>query len=420
MRETLDVLFRRQPAANLTEPQVQVKRALILSGGGARAAYQIGVLKAVAEILPANHPNPFPIICGTSAGAINALTLACHTGNFREAVSDLEAIWHQLTPEHVYRADTWSLVKGGGRLLTSLFNQGVGLKRPVALLDNSPLRKLLERTIAFGEIEAAIQAGNLEAVCVTAMGYSSGQSVSFFQAAAHLKPWQRHNRIGSNCILDINHLMASSAIPTVFPTVPINREYFGDGALRQLAPISPALHLGAERVFVIGVSSNRNPVHWVKRRRTRHSPSLAQIMGHLLNSAFIDSLEGDIEHLDRINTLLKLIPESQRAEAGLPLRPVDSLVISPTEELDKIAGRNVRYLPRTLRFLMRTVGATASGGGATAASYLLFAPSFCRTLIDLGYKDAMWERAGIDAFFQLAPGERPTQQTKTNHSIPVS
>ena len=401
MRETLDVLFRRQPTSGLTKPKAEVKRALILSGGGARAAYQIGVLKALADILPTGHPNPFPIICGTSAGAINALSLACHAGDFKEAVYDLEALWRQLTPEQIYRADLWSLTKGGGRLLTSLFNEGVGRKYPVALLDNTPLKELLKRTIAFDNIDIAISQGNLEAVSVTAMGYSSGQSVSFFQAAEHLKPWRRHNRIGNNCKLGIEHLMASSAIPTIFPTVPINREYFGDGALRQLAPISSALHRGAERVFVIGVSGNRNPAHWDKRRRTRHSPSMAQIMGQLLNSAFIDSLEGDIEHLDRINSLLKLIPEAQRAASGNPLRPVESLVISPTEELDKIAGRKIRYLPRALRFFMRAVGATASGGGATAASYLLFAPAFCNALIDLGYKDTMWERQNIDKFFQI-------------------
>ncbi|MFT6916692.1 MAG: NTE family protein [Motiliproteus sp.] len=414
MRETLDVLFRRKPAENLMVSPAPVKRALILSGGGARAAYQVGVLKAIADILPADHPNPFPIICGTSAGAINALALACHTGNFREAVYDLEALWRHLTPEQVYRADLWSLLQGGGRLLRSLFNQGVGLKHPVALLDNSPLRKLLEMSISFDAIETAIAEGNLEAVSVTAMGYSSGQSVSFFQAAQHQETWRRHNRIGSKCKLGIDHLMASSAIPTIFPTVRINREYFGDGALRQLAPISPALHLGAERVFVIGVSGNRNPELWTKRRRTRHSPSIAQIMGHLLNSAFVDSLEGDIEHLDRINELLRLIPESQRAAAGMPLKPVDSLVISPSEEIDKIAGRNIRYLPRTLRYFMRAIGATASGGGATAASYLLFSPPFSKTLIDLGYKDAMWERAGIDAFFQPAPGEPLLQQNHSN------
>ena len=416
MRETLDVLLRRRPAANADAQQAPLKRALILSGGGARAAYQVGVLKAVAEILPPQHPNPFPVICGTSAGAINALALAAHAGNFAEAVDDLERIWRGLQPEHIYRADLWSLIKGVARLLASLFNEGVGRSRPVALLDNQPLQQLIARTIAFDQIDLSISNNNLEAVCVTAMGYSSGHSVSFYQGAKHIQPWQRHRRIGTRCQLGSEHLMASSAIPTIFPTVHINREYFGDGALRQLAPISPALHLGAERVFVVGVSGNRNPVHWGKRPRTRHSPSMAQIMGHLLASAFIDSLEGDIEHLERINQLLQLIEPEQRAAAGLPLRPVDSLIISPTEELDKLAGRKIRYLPKTLRFFMRAVGATAKGGGATAASYLLFAPPFCNALIDLGYKDAMWERNSIEAFFSApkpSPVEAPSPSQAT-------
>lgn len=250
MKETLDVLFRRQTAANVAEPPKPVKRALILSGGGARAAYQVGVLKAIAEILPAGHHNPFPIICGTSAGAINALTLACHAGNFRETVSNLEAIWRQLTPEQIYRSDLWSLLKGGGRLVASLLNEGVGRNRPVSLLDNTPMQQLIERSVNFSQIDHSIEQGYLEAVCVTAMGYSSGQSVSFFQGGDHLKSWHRHRRIGSRCQLSLKHLMASAAIPTIFPTVHINREYFGDGALRQLAPISPALHLGAHRVLL--------------------------------------------------------------------------------------------------------------------------------------------------------------------------
>jgi len=186
----------------------------------------------------------------------------------------------------------------------------------------------------------------------------------------------------------------------VFPTVKINREYFGDGAMRQLAPISPALHLGADRVFVIGVSGNRNPAHWAKRRaRPRHSPSMAQIIGHMFNSAFIDSLEGDIEHLERINYLLERIEEPVITNSGAVLKPVECLVISPSKELDKIAGRKVRYLPKPMRFFMGATGATARGGGAAAASYLLFAKPFCDELIDLGYQDAMWEKDAIQQFF---------------------
>lgn len=378
-----------------------MKNALILSGGGARAAYQVGVLKALSEILPETAHNPFPIICGTSAGAINALALATHAGSFKEAVHDLTSIWSGLSIDHIYRNEWLDLFKGIGKLLLSMMNEGVGRTRPIALLDNSPLAELIDRTIRFENIDQAIADGDLEAVSVTAMGYSSGESVSFFQGRDEFDGWRRYRRVGSPCKLNVQHLLASSAIPAIFPTVRINREYFGDGALRQLAPISPALHLGADRIFVVGVSSNRNPQHWGKRRPLKHSPSMAQIVGHMFNSAFIDSLEGDIEHLDRVNDLIELIPDKIRQEQGLNLRPVDSLIISPSKELDKIAGRKVRYLPPSMRFFLRAIGATTKGGGATAASYLLFEREFCDELIELGYQDTMWEVDPLKAFFKL-------------------
>lgn len=379
-----------------------MKNALILSGGGARAAYQVGVLTALNEILPSSTHNPFPIICGTSAGAINALALATHTGSFREAVTDLNNIWRNIALEKVFYTGWYPIAKGLARLAFSLFNEGVGRERPVALLDNTPLRDFLLDKIEFSNIDKGIAAGDLEAVCVTAMGYTSGESVSFFQANTAIKSWRRHRRVGVPSILNIDHLMASSAIPTIFPTVKINREYFGDGAMRQLAPISPALHLGADRIFVIGVSGNRNPAHWGKRRaRPRHSPSMAQIIGHMFNSAFIDSLEGDIEHLERVNRLLSYIPDSVKETSGTKLRKVDSLVISPSKELDRIAGRKVRYLPKSLRMFMAATGATTKGGGAATASYLLFVNSFCDELMELGYQDAMWERDNIEQFFAV-------------------
>lgn len=376
-----------------------LKRALVLSGGGARAAYQVGVLQALAEILPASQQNPFPIICGTSAGAINALALASHPGGFHESVAGLVRMWQNISVDQVYKNSLGDILRGVGNLGLSLFNEGSGKKQPLALLDNSPLHQLIHDNIPFNNIAPAIEAGTLDAVCITAMGYSTGESVSFFQGKPELRAWRRYHRTGVATQLDARHLLASSAIPTIFPTVRINREYFGDGALRQLAPISPALHLGADKVFVVGVSGNRNPEHWGKRRPVRHSPSIAQIVGHLFNAAFVDSMESDIEHLDRVNKLLNLVPPDKREIAGLPLRTVESLIISPSQELDKIAGRKIRYLPKTLRWLFSSTGATAKGGGATAASYLLFAPQFCSELIDLGYQDTMWEADTVRAFF---------------------
>lgn len=372
--------------------------ALILSGGGARAAYQVGVLKALVDIVP-NLSNPFPIICGTSAGAINATSIAAYDGHFHDAVDHLANTWQALEIDAVFKTG-WGPLSGSlAKLAFSLFNEGVSRGRPLSLLDNSPLKALLTETIAFPNIARRIERGDLRALCITAMGYTSGDSVSFFQSHAGQTGWRRARRVGTRDQIGVDHLLASSAIPTIFPAVHIGREYFGDGAMRQMAPISPALHLGASRLFVIGVSSNRSPRRLTRRSATaKHSPSMAQIIGQMFNSAFIDALEGDLEHIERVNALLALI-DQERCEKTHHLRFVDTLVISPSRPLDKIAGRLVRNLPPSLRFFLRSTGATTSGGGAAVASYLLFSHEYCKELMELGYQDAMWERASIEDFF---------------------
>ena len=376
-----------------------MKRALILSGGGARAAYQVGVLQALAEILPSDCENPFPIICGTSAGAINAVALASHKGNFKSAVNALTHMWQTLDIGQVYLHGWTDIFKGLAYLGLSLFNEGMGRRRPLSLLDNGPLWNLLGSKIQFENLAHAIDSGKLLAVSISAMGYTSGHSVSFFQGHPDLHGWSRHRRSGVATQLRLEHLLASSAIPTIFPAVRINREYFGDGALRQLAPISPALHLGADALFVVGVSGNRSAARANRRVPHRHSPSMGQIIGHLFNSAFVDALESDLEHMQRMNELLQLIPDEVREKEGIILRPVNNMVISPSYPIDGIAGRNVRYLPRSLRFFMRATGSTAKGGGATAASYLLFSNEFIAELIALGREDTLANSENIQTFF---------------------
>jgi NTE family protein len=388
------------PSINGVKPPLKkTKRALILSGGGARAAYQVGVLQALADILPDDITHPFPIICGTSAGAINALALAAHPGTFKESVNSLASMWRGLSVSDVYLNGWTDILKGMSLVGLSLFNQGIGRQRPLSLLDNSPLWDLLGSRIPFHNIQKAIDAEKLLAVSISAMGYSSGHTVSFFQGHESIEGWSRHRRAGVATELRLEHLIASSAIPTIFPAVRINREYFGDGALRQLAPISPALHLGAESLFLIGVSGNRSTTKIKKRMPTKHSPSMGQIVGHLLNSAFVDSLEGDLEHMELINKLVKLIPDEQRNAPDFNLRAVENMVISPSSPLDAIAGRNVRYLPNSLRFFLRAIGATAKGGGATAASYLLFATEFITDLMELGRQDGLAEAERMREFF---------------------
>ena len=373
---------------------------IILTGGGARAAYQVGVLRAIAELVPRESGNPFPIISGTSAGAINAVALAADAGNFRRSVLRLQAVWKNFRADQVYRADPMGALANSAKWLIAALTGGSG-REPIALLDNSPLRKLLLERVQFDAIQRCIEAGYLYALAITCSGYTSGQSVCFFQGAPGVQPWKRARRIGTPMPIQLEHLLASSALPFIFPPVRIHREFFGDGGMRQLAPLSPALHLGADRILVIAVGRQMNANQTPERVKATHHPTLAQIAGHALNSIFLDSMEVDLERLQRINKTLNLIPPAVLARSGSSLRHVDFMVISPSEEIERIAMRHVQSLPRTLRMLFRTVGATQRGG-AVLLSYLLFERSFCRELISLGYRDTMARQDNLRGFLGLS------------------
>ena len=365
---------------------------LILSGGGARAAYQVGVLKAIATMLPEGAPNPFPVICGSSAGAINAAALAIYATHFHEGVHRLVHVWRNFRVEQVFRADARGILLNGLRWGAALFLGGLGRRNPHALLDRTPLRRLLQARLPCERIRSSIEAGALRALSITCSGYGSGQSVTFYQGVSTIAPWNRVRRIGCPAEITCDHLMASSSLPLIFAAEKINREYFGDGSMRQTSPLSPALHLGAERVLVIGLrqETRASPV----RENGGEYPPLAQIAGHVLNSIFLDSLDADIERLRRINRTVQMIPPAQR-EHGL--RVVDALVISPSQELESIAAQYAHHLPRAVRFLLRGVG-VANRHGANLVSYLLFEKSYCRDLIALGYADAMMRREEILRF----------------------
>jgi len=371
--------------------------ALVLTGGGARAAYQAGVLLAVARLSSQRRRNPFPIICGTSAGAINAAGIACLADNFGRAASRLANVWRHMRAADIYRTDVAGIAASGARWL-SLFAFGwLFGEAPRSLLDNSPLRTLLSRHLDFAGIERSIAAGALHAVSISASGYDSGENISFFQARPEVAGWKRVQRIGLRADLGVDHLLASSAIPFVFPAVHLHREYFGDGSMRHLAPISPAIHLGAERVLIIGAGRQR---HGQERSVGERYPSLAQIAGHALSSIFLDSLAVDIERMQRINRTLAAFDETERARAGLALRPIESLIIAPSERLDRIAADHAHTLPRTIKLLLGGIGALNRQGGALT-SYLLFEKSYTRTLIDLGYADTMARSGEVGDFLQL-------------------
>jgi NTE family protein len=374
------------------------KTALILPGGGARAAYQVGVLKALAEQKSSIATNPFPILCGTSAGALNAVALASREENFANSCKWLEDLWLNLQTDLVYRSDWTGMTLNVWRLFLSLINSGVAVGRPVALLDNLPLKQLLKKKIDFSGIGRNIQSGHLNAVCVTAMNYTEGVSVSFYQGGPDNAEWQRWRRQGIPTPLELRHLLASTAIPTIFPPQRVGRNYYGDGALRQLTPISPALHLGAEKILIVSTTGHKR--NYDKPYRRIHSPAFGQIIGHLLNSAFVDSLETDIELLEQMNRLLEKIPNDIANQDGRFLKPIDIQVISPSEDIDYIADKYVQTLPRSVRTFLRISGGSSSDGGANLASYLLFTPAFCQRLIDLGYKDGKNQMDDILQFLQ--------------------
>lgn len=345
------------------------KVGIILTGGGARAAYQVGVLKAIADILPRDAKNPFQIITGTSAGAINAVSLACYSANYRDAVRRILKIWANFRAHHVFRTDLAGIAVTGARWLASMLVGGLGRNNPHCLLNRAPLRELLSHYIQTNKIQSAIDNGHIHAVSVSASGYDSHQSVSFFHAHPAVETWARSRRVGCRSPITIDHLMASSAIPFLFESVKVNREYFGDGSMRQIAPISPALHLGADRILVIG---NRQEDNFEpKRIKNPPHPTLGQIAGHALDSIFLDSLEADLERLQRINKTVDLIPEETKEEHSLSLRKVEVMVISPSQDMGEIAVDYIDQLPLTIRFLMRGIGASKKMAPAWQVIYYL-------------------------------------------------
>ena len=373
--------------------------ALVLTGGGARAAYQVGALMAVREVWGKRPDNPFPILCGTSAGAINAVALAVFSADFDAGVRKLAYIWRNFHVGQIYRSDTLAIAESVLRWGSAIFLGWLIHQSPRSLLDNSPLRALLEEHLDFSQIDRAIAEGHLQAVTVTASGYTSGESLSFFQGRDDLQPWRRAQRIGLRSELQIEHLMASSAIPFVFPAVRINREYFGDGSMRQLAPISPVIHLGAERILVIAGGRRSEEA----RQRADAYPSPAQVAGHAMSSIFLDGLTSDLERLERINATVAALPPELRRTAGIPLKPIETLVIAPSQRLDYLAARHRNALPKALSLVLRGIGATRKNG-SVLLSYLLFEKGYTRSLMELGYRDAMSRRADLARFLRADKG----------------
>lgn len=399
------------------------KMALVLSGGGARGAYQAGAVRGIAQIAAeCGLDQPFRILTGVSAGAINTAYLAAYADDLSAASERLIQFWGSIRSDEVFRTDAFSLGRIGMHWALDAVSGGMRFGRQAqALLDTTPLQKLLSKRIPIDQIAKQIEIGSIDAFAVSATSYATSECISFYMSEPAVVPWRRSRRVGMACNIGLQEIMASAAIPILFPPVGIADDFFGDGCLRNTAPLSPALHLGATKLLVIGVRTagvhnledasspgeriGREPFHNPRPQNSRKNiqnnmlgPSIARVLNTLINAVLLDGVDADIERLARINRTLALLPET--AKEHTPLRPIDWLYVHPSVDIAKIALEEARSMPRLIRYLLAGLGSTAEA--ADVISYLLFEPRFCQRLSDLGYKDALARRDEIANFLQCA------------------
>lgn len=374
----------------------QHKTGLLLSGGGARGAYQVGVLKAIATFYPRNHAIPFPVLCGTSAGAINSTALGCYAASFHLGVKKLDWVWRNMRTHHIYHSDIGHVSNHMFNNMTKWMRSNLAANKPTSLLDNSPLRDLINKFVPFERLERNISNGSLHALAVTASSYQTGDSVSFYQGHCSIKDWKRSKRESLRGVLHSEHLMASAALPLVFPAIEVRQSFYGDGSIHQLSPLSPAIHLGADKVLCIGLDSPHDqPEH-----KTLKQPSASSIAGHLLDSVFSDTLDADIERIQRVNETVNLIEPALRDSHNL--KTIETLVINPSIDINKIAQRHFQEVPWPIRRLMASIGVTKDSD-SSLLSYLLFEKGYCSELIQAGYDDGMAQQETLKKFLNITP-----------------
>ncbi len=376
---------------------------LVLTGGGARAAYQVGALAALARLLPGR--TPFRILSGVSAGAINAAFLATQADDFAGSVERLKETWLALRPGRIYRTDARRLMSIGTRWMRDLSSGGL-VRRPINfLLDASPLRELLAENVPMARIRELIEKGVLRGVAVTATSYQTSVAVTFFDSHPEVEPWVRSTRLGVREALRLEHVLASAALPFFFPPIRMRGAFYGDGCVRMTAPLSPAIHLGAERIVAVSVRHWRSPEELMPGRSRRDKLAPSEIAGVLMNSVFLDAVEADVERLERLNRLVQLVPDRARSELPHPIRTVEALVLRPSKDLGRLAEDEYQRFPRFLRYLLRGIG-VKNGKGADLVSYLAFEPVYVKRLVELGYEDTMARRREIEGFMGVEGRQR--------------
>ncbi|MEL6115449.1 patatin-like phospholipase family protein [Photobacterium sp. SP02] len=368
------------------------KISLLLSGGGARAAYQVGVLKAISEWYPRNHHSPFAIYSGTSAGAINATAIACYASCFRLGVKKLEWIWARLHSRRVFRSSSWGITQHLSHQLLARLRAGHHPRPPFGLLDNRPLRLLLNQVNNYGRLEQQILAGNLHGISITASSYKSGKTVSFFQGQQSITPWTYSKSKGRRSLLTTEHLLASSAIPFVFPASRIGQAYYGDGSINQLTPLRPSMKMGADKILIIDLINQR-----LRPQDPTQAPGVGMLTGHLMDTIFSDTMAAELEHLEYTNTLLSKLPDDERRK--MAVKSVDTLHLYPSQSFEPLAQAFYHHMPLAARSLMRLLGISPKDDAALT-SYILFEPNYIHALINLGYLDAQERESELRSFLE--------------------
>lgn len=374
---------------------------VVLGGGGARAAYQVGTLRYLARRFPDLH---IPVITGVSAGGINAALLASHHGSFPQAVGELDGLWANLTIPDVFRTDTVSLVRNVFRWALQLTSGGLGGRpRVKGLVDTRPLREYLTEVLHAVDgrltgIDYNLQRGTLHAVGLSTSCYSTGQSVTWIEGSEELDEWERPQRLARRAPLTVEHVMASCAIPLFFPAIELDGMWYGDGGIRLAAPLSPALHLGARRILAVSTRYDRS-VEEASRPAVRGYPPPAQVMSQLVNSIFLDLLDQDAWRLELINELLRKLPPDEREG----LKVIDVLALRPSRDLGRLATGYEAQLPGLFRWLTRGLG-TRETESPDALSIVLFEPDYLKRLMDLGEADAEERADEIEDFIRGGEG----------------